>query len=438
MPISKIERRLNSLLNDTIIEDVETLLNTSKSRFSFNSRDEFAKYLTEGSLLNVNTIGSQALSIPCGEYMVWVTEANHTMLIPTTESQAVNELYQTAASNYELVTSNLLNHWNKFERTLAEEPTGFNTSIDQSSVDRMPILQAMKERGMTETELASEVGVDVPAISRILRIPKVGGKDPGGRNPSMELASKICGVLKMDPSSAFPDFFNTKSNRIRESVELQESLLDETHAIQLYESLCEILEESGKPFDEFWESVALPVFETTKETSLSGVLTEFIDGWGGDQQTQAANAKFAGTSLNRNKPAAQQVPSPETNTPYYERQKTARDERRQQATKMVSEPIKKVFSKKMQDFLQSMHNALYKINTPSSTNGQKYRQYAPHIWELSRRLYDKVIQLGDKFLGGVAWDKPTPGMPAQYRSEFNNAYSEWDSQNNPNTGTATQ
>jgi transposase-like protein len=141
-----------------------------------------------------------------------------------------------------VLTRDLLANWNRLERTLAEyAPPGqsqqsqagleqeqpeagemtdraeeeadanaaheFRNSIDHSSVDRETIARAIEDRGYTVTSLAQELGVDPPAISRILRKPKDTQGDPGGRNPSMGLASEICRVLRLDPTAAFPDIF---------------------------------------------------------------------------------------------------------------------------------------------------------------------------------------------------------------------------------------
>lgn len=97
----------------------------------------------------------------------------------------------------------------KNEYSQPEQPgEPFQSKIQTDTVDRFPLLNAIEEAGYTVTELADKVGVDPPAISRLLRVPKSGGAtDPGGRNPSVELASKICKVLRIDPVSAFPDIF---------------------------------------------------------------------------------------------------------------------------------------------------------------------------------------------------------------------------------------
>jgi DNA-binding XRE family transcriptional regulator len=89
----------------------------------------------------------------------------------------------------------------------SDNTTGINTNIKMSTVDRSPIVRAMQQRGMTESDLADAVNVDKSTISRILRTPKDTQGDPGGRNPSIGLAASIANVLKMDAESMFPDIF---------------------------------------------------------------------------------------------------------------------------------------------------------------------------------------------------------------------------------------
>jgi len=230
-----------AVTEDRIVEDFDLLLGNSLARSSFSSSEDLQKYLTEGAMLNVNSFGSKILSIPSGEYLVWLTDAGHTMLVPASQNQRSKEVFENAGP-IEIFTNDLLKSFIGLEKTLAEaenkddvpgdddeqkkenekEDISFTLNVDRSDIDRTSILQAMEDQGLTETELAERVGVDTPAISRILRKPKPGPGDPGGRNPSIGLAARICSVLSMDPRSAFPDIFSkderpkakkTKANR---------------------------------------------------------------------------------------------------------------------------------------------------------------------------------------------------------------------------------
>lgn len=227
--IQKLNNRLDT---GPIEEDIEMLLDIAGSLNSFQSQDELRSHLSEGSLLNISKIASKALSVPCGDYVVWTTDSGHTMLVPTENVEPDKEVFEDHGQSYEILTPNLLAHWNTVGRVLheytdstddpnfgtnqpdeggketEEGPHGqFQSKIHMASVDRSPIARAMEQDGHTVTSLAKAVGVDPPAISRILRTPKDTQGDPGGRNPSIGLAAKIANELKMDAEALFPDIF---------------------------------------------------------------------------------------------------------------------------------------------------------------------------------------------------------------------------------------
>lgn len=216
----------NRLSDDPIVEHINELFSLNGMRNSFKSKADLHNYLAEGALLNVGILASKALSVPCGEYMVWCTEAGHTMLVPVNEAQKrSNDVFEHKLEQYDIFTNVLLNNWSKLSRTLSEDeqPEQFKHSgvtdeddelidseVDEGTVDRIAMLRAMQERGFTVTSLADKCGVQPPAISRLLREPRSGKGDPGGRNPSMGLAGKVCSVLRMDPTALFPDIFKGK------------------------------------------------------------------------------------------------------------------------------------------------------------------------------------------------------------------------------------
>ena len=225
--------KLNNLFleeQDQIVEEFNVLVDTSMSLARFDNQSDLASHLTEGALLNINTLGAHALSIPAGEYLVWVTDVGHTLLVPTQEQKSYSEVFGEFKDLYDVLTPTLLNNWPKVERVLKEEepppneeengeeengeqevPEGqrIQSRVNPADIDRPPILRAMEGRGFTVTSLAHAVGVQAPAISRILRTPKKKQGDPGGRNPSMGLAAKISSVLRMDPTALFPDIFGS-------------------------------------------------------------------------------------------------------------------------------------------------------------------------------------------------------------------------------------
>lgn len=236
-------KKLDLRLHNTIEEDFDTLIDAASSSNVFNSREELHKHLAEGSLLNISKIASKALSVPCGEYVVWITGSGHTMLVPTDAPRNNSEVYEDKGTSYDVLTRDLLSHWNKVEKVLAEaeeyskssddpnfetnqpetggeeededEHGGFTSHIHMSTVDRSPIVRAMEQHGHTVTSLANAVGVQPPAISRILRTPKNRQGDPGGRNPSIGLAAQIANELKMDSEALFPDIFGTPKQELK-------------------------------------------------------------------------------------------------------------------------------------------------------------------------------------------------------------------------------
>lgn len=218
----KIDARL---CNESIVREVDELFQRATSPTRFKNADDLSQHLSEGALLNVGKIASKALSVPCGDYMVWMTDAGHTMLVPVGSQSVSSDIYEHSTDTYDIFTKTLLQNWSKLERTLAEEEKKpkFDDDeddeeeddeighIEMNSVDRKTIARAIEDRGYTVTSLAAKCGVLPPAISRILRKPKDSKQgDPGGRNPSAGLAGKICKHLRLDPKAAFPDIFGSK------------------------------------------------------------------------------------------------------------------------------------------------------------------------------------------------------------------------------------
>lgn len=230
-----IKTKLDRLFtDDPVTEEFGTLLDGSLSPSRFDNKGQLADYLCEGALLNISRIASKALSVPSGEYMVWVTDVGHTMLVPTQNKTAYSEVFEGLQDQYEILTPNLLQHWSGVERVLSEEQepgmqfgsdsgseasksggedgetTGaspIQSRVNPGDIDRPPMLRAMEDRGFTVSSLAQAAGVQPPAISRLLRTPKERQGDPGGRNPSMGLAATISQLLRMDPTALFPDIF---------------------------------------------------------------------------------------------------------------------------------------------------------------------------------------------------------------------------------------
>jgi hypothetical protein len=119
-PIAKLSQALGLGNNDAAVDMLE-LMQLAESPRSFNSLDHFKRNLTEGLLLNVTALASRALSIPSGEYVVWMVDPGHTMLVPTNEHKAgQGEVLSERPDQYDIMTPDLLSCWNKVERVLSE------------------------------------------------------------------------------------------------------------------------------------------------------------------------------------------------------------------------------------------------------------------------------------------------------------------------------
>lgn len=198
------------------------MLRLAKSTKAFHSKDEMQEYLTEGSILNVNTLSSKALSIPCGEYIVWNDQAGIAQLVPTASVTKDPEIY-TKQESVNIFRSKLINNWNKLEKSISEaagdeaEDQDEDTAAEKreqniknlrqgspdevgiqtfgSEVDNTQFKGAIERADMTLSQVADAVDVDVSTISRMLRDKRPGSGDPKGRLPSIELATKIADVV---------------------------------------------------------------------------------------------------------------------------------------------------------------------------------------------------------------------------------------------------
>lgn len=190
-----IKKKLDMALHTPVVPSVQ-------SECSFASKQQFTSHIAEGALLNISKIASKALSIPCGEYMVWLTDVGHTMLVPVGQTKSNTEVFEGQQDQYEVVTSDLISNWDKVG-ILSEEakpPEEHKFEPDTSKYERKAMYRAMENHGYHENfgALADEVGVDTPMISRILT---------GDRDPSLGLAAKLCKALSSGPSALFPDVF---------------------------------------------------------------------------------------------------------------------------------------------------------------------------------------------------------------------------------------
>lgn len=211
-----IQDKLNTVLLPHLGTNDQPLCNSG-----FASIDDFCQYIAEGSLLNISKIASNALSIPSGDYMVWVTDVGHTMLIPVGETRADSDVLENTQPPYEVQTPQLLQNWERIQMVLAEDedkPTDNNNGneppkadqfkADLSGIKRTAMFRAMQNHGYDQDygALADQVGVQTPMISRILS---------GERTPSMGTASRLCSALSSDPTALFPDIFDTRGKKLK-------------------------------------------------------------------------------------------------------------------------------------------------------------------------------------------------------------------------------
>jgi len=198
-----IQSKINSRLQPLDALDIGNTTMIYKN--GFHNQAQLSNYLCEGSLLNITKIASKALSVPAGEYMVWVTDVGHTMLIPTINKINKEEVFENISQEYDVLTPLLLKNWHSIEKVVLEDQNSDTQfQADKSSIKRKAMYQAMVNNGYGEdySGLAAKVGVQTPMISRILS---------GDRTPSMGTASQICKALSSDPTAIFPDIFDVKS-----------------------------------------------------------------------------------------------------------------------------------------------------------------------------------------------------------------------------------
>lgn len=219
--MSMLEKKIDArLVSNSTMQAVDEMLSIAMSEGRFDHPSDLNSYLTEGAMLNIGVLAGRALAIPHGEYMVWMSEAGHTMLVPVAARPGEDLYKEHAQEKIEVSTNKLLANFDKISKTIHEEADGFESdefvlSVDKSTVERTALMNALERAGMSVTELADACNVDVPAISRLLRKPKdtTGRNDPGGRNPSMQLAATIAQVLSTTVENLFGDIFTKAAKK---------------------------------------------------------------------------------------------------------------------------------------------------------------------------------------------------------------------------------
>jgi transcriptional regulator with XRE-family HTH domain len=212
--MSMIDKKISARLEvHTERSIVEELIDNATSSKRFDSVDDLLGYIAEGAILTVGEIASESLGIRPGQYLIWQCDDEVTTLTD-----------MAATTKKKINTDSLLQSYTSLSKNITEESEDsdkepeFSLAIDRDTVDRTSLLAGMERSGHTVTSLAKAVGVDPPAISRILRKPRKGRTDPGGRNPSLGLAAQVCDELKVPVTKAFSDIFGKKSEYKPKSV----------------------------------------------------------------------------------------------------------------------------------------------------------------------------------------------------------------------------
>ena len=376
------------LREDQTVAEINSLIEVSTSPARFKSPNELYSYMTEGALLNVGRLASKSLSIPCGDYMVWMTDAGHTMLVPVNAGMNIpNDVFENTHNQYDIFTNTLLQNWNKLERTLAEsrtlreededdedyeddededeededeEESAFSTSINRSTVDRTRLLKIMNDRGYNVSELADKIGVWPAAVSRVLRDPD---QSDSGRDPSLDMAGKICDVLGTDASHIFPDKFKNESINKRIG------------------TICENVAKANVPFNEFWNQLVEPTILEGNYKSTKG-LVALLEWWWDKKQPKKAKRRADDDEYVDPDEDEENDDETEERTVYQRPEAEIKAYKRNaqiaKVGKALGDYVKKGFISSLDSFLQNMHNTIYNKNDP----------HAMHRWAIAQQLYN--------------------------------------------------
>ena len=198
---SKLDKALLCCSSVTFGENtshtLDEMVRMASSTSRFDSKKQFAQYLTEGTILNVNKLVSMSIGIPCGEYVVYRITPEKSVLIPTSDMRAEETDFAGKPQGYEIASNRLLGCWNKIDNTLTEDDTPENFEKDRPDSAKMQdggrihplrskVKQAVSHSGETGEEIAAKLGVDPSTVSRWQTQMQAGGKrgDPCGRNPN--------------------------------------------------------------------------------------------------------------------------------------------------------------------------------------------------------------------------------------------------------------
>lgn len=195
---TKLEDKLAIFQCD--VEDVplQKLIDQAESPFRFDSQKALRNHLTEGALLNVNSLASSYLGIPNGEYMVYHINSDKAVLVPVGDDLDLVE----SDNPIELLMPTLLQHWDKVERCLYESGTHGSKELIQQQHSKYPrnrqLRGAIEASGMSQEEIADACGVDPSTVSRWTI-----DHEDGGRKPNIDHAIELSKRTGQDVQSLF-------------------------------------------------------------------------------------------------------------------------------------------------------------------------------------------------------------------------------------------
>lgn len=181
---------------DDSAQEIRDLLAHATSPARFDSLLALQEHVTPGALLNVNSFVSQAITIPAGEYVVWSTNNDRTVLMPT-GTKTVGEELVSVPQTYELHTRKLLGFWDKLERVIGEDDWRGKRPGRIHPLDRK-VASAVTSSGKSQEEIADAMGVDPSTVSRWMT-----DDEKAGRTPTLAHAGQMADLVGADPDAVF-------------------------------------------------------------------------------------------------------------------------------------------------------------------------------------------------------------------------------------------
>ena len=126
------------------------------------TQEEFAEYLTESILFNVNKLISRAINIPQGEYMVYSIGPEKAMLVPTSELSVQETDFASLPRMFEIHTGQLLGCWDRAERLLSERAASPGFDPGRSAQSKKNLERRGKRRKIQDVTRGSYGNMKYP------------------------------------------------------------------------------------------------------------------------------------------------------------------------------------------------------------------------------------------------------------------------------------